>query len=284
MNQYTFRKKAFILLSDGTIFHGTEENNCCFGEGTTVYVGQDVWRNEGFNDPKTTRIPVFLQFDEELINNFTFTSSFLTATSLVKTDHHPNLKYGSYANLINQRIYEVPTEDTFMGEFSNSYPKYSAIIDNASNPSLSADYEVYKVSFIKNWGIFYPSSDNHRWFSIGVGVGVQYTEGIYAINICDPYSISTKEKSVSLGALGYYHEGFCLNKKELYSPKINNVGLEFHIPIILYSYIGESWEFNFLESAQFRSVFDSDNFKKKEFLVPHFHTHTENLFSIVIHL
>ena len=54
MNQYTFRKKAFILLSDGTIFHGksigvdgTAYGELCFNTGMTGY--QEIFTDPSYN-------------------------------------------------------------------------------------------------------------------------------------------------------------------------------------------------------------------------------------------
>ena len=54
MNQYNFRKKAFILLSDGTIFHGkstgvdgTAYGELCFNTGMTGY--QEIFTDPSYN-------------------------------------------------------------------------------------------------------------------------------------------------------------------------------------------------------------------------------------------
>ena len=54
MNQYKFRKKAFILLSDGTIFHGksigvdgTAFGELCFNTGMTGY--QEIFTDPSYN-------------------------------------------------------------------------------------------------------------------------------------------------------------------------------------------------------------------------------------------
>ena len=60
----------------------------------------------------------------------------------------------------------------------------------SKNPSLSADYYITKVAVGQTWGIFYPTNDRNRLFTIGYGLGLNYIEGNYSINLCDPYAFS----------------------------------------------------------------------------------------------
>ena len=47
---------------------------------------------------------------------------------------------------------------------------------------MSADVDVTTTSFGKLWGFFISSSESHRWFTFGLGVGLSYTYGEYKVN------------------------------------------------------------------------------------------------------
>ena len=259
--------------ADNTYFSGTVAND------TTIYINNDT--SEKINNQGTTQIPVFVQLDEELLGDSSFTYWFFDLTRLIQKDHPPALTGRNYTSLVNDKIYEVPTANTYTAEFANFYPQYSSIIDNASNPSLSADYYVTKITFGKTWGIFYASSDRHRWGTIGLGIGINYIEGSYSINVCDPYLLSSEVSSkVSPG--GKFREGTCKKKTKLYTAKINHFSWETNLPLKIYSYIGDTFEFNFFEFDWLQSI-PSHYLKNENALEPNFRYVSTNLLSTVVH-
>ncbi len=90
------------------------------------------------------------------MSDSSFTFWFFDITRFIQSDYPTILRRISFSELVNAGTYEVPTENTYTNNFSIKYPKYSLIIDNASNPSLNADYYVTKITLGKTWGIFYP--------------------------------------------------------------------------------------------------------------------------------
>ena len=259
---------------DLSYFSGTAEND------KNRYIEND-FSSENVNNRGTTQIPVFVQFDEELLGGSSFTYWFFDLTRLIQKDHPPELTGRNYTSLVSDKIYEVPTANTYTAEFANFYPQYSSIIDNASNPSLSADYYMTKITFGKTWGIFLPIADNHRLGTIGLGIGINYIEGSYSINVCDPYLLSSEE-SAPVSVYGKFREGTCKKKKELFAAKINHFSWELNAPIKLYSYIGDTFEFNVVE-YDFHMSEPSHYLKHENALEPTFYSRTLNWFSTVIH-
>ena len=258
---------------DTTSFRGTADND------GNDYIKTDT--SEYVNNRVTTQIPVFVQFDEELMGTNSFTFWFLDLTRLIQIDHPPALRGKTYTDLVSAKNYEVPTANTYTAEFTNFYPQYSSIIENASNPSLSADYYVTKIAFGKTWGIFYASSERHRWGTFGLGIGINYIEGTYSINVCDPYLLSS-EVSSPVSLAGPFREGICKKKTELYTAKINHFSWELNIPFKLYSYIGDTFEFNFAEFDYLLS-FPSHYLKHENALEPTFYYTSVNIFSTLVH-
>ena len=263
----------YSYTQDSTSFSGTAKND------TTRYIENDT--SENINNRGTTQIPVFVQFDEELMGDSSFTYWFFDLTRLIQKDHPPALRGGTYTDLVEAKNYEVPTANTYTAEFANLYPQYSSIIDNASNPSLSADYYVTKLTFGKTWGIFYASSERHRWGTIGLGIGINYIEGSYSINVCDPYLLSS-EVSSPVSLQGMFREGTCNKKTELYTAKINHFSWELNVPLKIYSYIGDTFEFNFGEGDLLHS-YPSHYLKHENALEPTFAYLGINLVSTVVH-
>ena len=261
------------FTQDASYFQGTD------GLDKNEYIESDISQN--INNRGTTQIPVFVQLNEELLGDSSFTYWFLDLTRLVQKDHPPKLKTG-FTTLVRNQIYEVPTASTYTAEFANFYPQYSSIINNASNPSLSADYYVTKLTFGKTWGIiFYVSSERHRWGTIGLGVGINYIEGSYSINVCDPYLFSEIQDN-NIDGFPKSRNGSCLKKTELYAAKINHFSWELNVPIKVYSYIGDAFEFNLLEIDHLLSL-PSHYLKHENALEPVFRYNSVNLFSTVVH-
>ena len=69
---------------DDTRFEGTRDD-----ENTNTYIAADGW-GESINNPGTTHIPIFVQFDENLMNEFSFSYWFFDLTRLIQTGHHLN--------------------------------------------------------------------------------------------------------------------------------------------------------------------------------------------------
>ncbi len=258
---------------DNTRLNGTAKND------KNLYINHE--NSENVNYQGTTQILVFLQLDEELMGDSSFTYWFFDLTRLIQIDHPPALRGTTYIDLVSAKNYEVPTANTYTAEFANFYPQYSSIIDNASNPSLSADYYVNKITLGKTWGIFYASSERHRWGTVGLGIGINYIEGTYSINVCDPYLLSSEE-SAPVSVYGKFREGTCNKKTELYTAKINHFSWELNIPIKLYSYIGDTFEFNLIEVVVLQSI-PSPDLKYENALEPTFSYLSTSLFSTVVH-
>ena len=108
-----------------------------------------------------------------------------------------------------------------------------------------------------------------------MGVGINYIEGNYQINVCDPYLISTETS-------GDYRKGFCLKKTELYSAKVNHFSTEINMPFKMYSYIGDLFEFNFVE-VDWQISSPSEDLKKDNLLVPNFQYRSFKFFSALVH-
>lgn len=259
---------------DQTGFRGTKESS-----PSTFYVGGST--DEKINQFGKTLNPIFFQFDEELLNDFLSSYWYLDFGRLVQTNKPPVLKGTTYTDLVNSKSFVVPTEKTYTDQFFKTYPKFSSTINNKTNPALSADYFVSRASFGRTWNIFYPSSHNHRWISLGIGFGINYIEGSYEINVCDPFFISDKLKPMYLNEAGEYREGFCANKTELYYSKVNQFSLELYIPFRFYSYIDQRFEFNLFEYETYASELRNEIRTDDSVLVPKFAIEQLNFFSIV---
>ena len=87
-----------------------------------------------------------------------------------------------------------------------------------------------------------------------MGLGLSYNLGDYRINLCDPYYI-TGNKLPPVGPKTDVFEGIHEKKSEIYHGKLSRFGLIFSIPVSMFSYIGDTYEINFLRG------FTSQTFK-----------------------
>ena len=96
-----------------------------------------------------------------------------------------------------------------------------------SNPkwALSADVNSSRYFFGYIWGVFIPVGKNHRFFKIGFGPAVYYTDMSVKLNLCSQYKITVSEKRGSR-----QHGGECVGKTEIDSASIGKWGttINFH--------------------------------------------------------
>ena len=116
---------------------------------------------------------------------------------------------------------------------------------------------------------------------IGIGIGFNYIEGNYSINVCDPYLVSSIQDN-NIDFFPASRNGYCLKKRELYTTKINHFSWEFNIPLKLYSYVGDTLEYNFLEFDILVS-YPTHYLKHESVLEPTFVYGSVNFLSILVH-
>jgi len=89
-----------------------------------------------------------------------------------------------------------------------------------SNPkwALSADVNSSRYFFGYIWGVFIPVGKNHRFFKIGFGPAVYYTDMSLKLNLCSQYKITVSEKGRT------NHDGECVGKTEIDSASISKWG------------------------------------------------------------
>ena len=124
-------------------------------------------------------------------------------------------------------------------------------------------------------------SEKHRWGTIGLGIGANYIEGSFSINICNPYLVSSIQDN-NIDGFPETRNGSCLNKERLYTTRVNHFSWEFNVPVKLYSYVGDTFEFNFAEFDYFLSE-PSHYLKLESTLEPVFYSTSINVFSTVVH-
>ena len=78
------------------------------------------------------------------------------------------------------------------------------------------------------------------------GVGLTYLNGGYSVNLCDPFRIALEKVDLTLG--GSSKQGFCQNKQELANFQISEFRASGNAKLIVYSYVGENFEFNAITS------------------------------------
>ena len=242
-----------------------EDNSDIQGkDGEQYVVGRE---NRAVNYETTPRFPVFIQFDEDLFSNWSYGETVLDYAPMRKEDSPPALKEGYYYDTIireNTADFNLDSSKTKITEFRSTYPEYAPQIDAATNPTISADYEIKTVSLGYQIGLFLPLSERHRILTIGMGIGVSYANGTLNINLCDPFHISLEKID---GEAIDYNQGFCQNKKYLVSQTISTFGTGLNGKVIMYAYVGEDFEFSFL---QLNSIYMADLIAEENDFKPKF--------------
>lgn len=273
------------------IRYGTYQDTSSFSdaEDNRRYISSD---SDGVNSKRSLTFPIFIQFDEDLINKWSFIYTFLDFRSLSKKDMPPKLKDGlTYDNLINENTvnnntqnFYIRSDQTYISEFIGQYPHHSQSINLQNNATLSADFDLDTVSIGKLIGIFIPLKNSHRLFTLGLGLGISITNGNYSINTCEPFRVMGElESEALLFNRNDHRKGICENKKQLYDQNILNFGFGGHATAKLYSYVSSDWEINVFEvdgHASIPFIFENDD----EILHPIFGTSNFNFISYIHHI
>jgi hypothetical protein len=205
-------------------------------------------------------IPVALQLDEDLLRNWASTSWFVSLEQIFVEDMAPVLKGITYGSLLStnqsnngSKNFSITSAQTNIDQFTQKHPEYKSQIDALSEPSLSGDLNLRMLVVGKSWGVFIPIGERHRLLLPEGGVGVGYTEGHYAVNLCDPYIV--EGEPTKHGLLGIEsHKGICSKKSELFAGRLSHFGAAFILGLGLYSYIGENFEFNFFKMTSVTNI------------------------------
>ena len=270
---------VFLLLILHGVVHATNPRGMGIGlrygyteDQTVFFPGDDTdkkyisfdQQHSNVNKNRPQRFPIIFQSDEDLISSWIFGLWYFDFNTLNKENLPPGLKSTTYQELLDENDnsgFSVRSSDTYISEFQSKFPEYNSIISSAAEPSLSADYNINQIAVGKSYGIFLPIGNNHRILTFGLGFGLNYSQGMHKINVCDPFTVASEDKDgiVSFKSpiiyFGPYREGICNNKTELYSESISNFGFSVNALIKTYSYIGESIEVNFLEGDFFSNPY-----------------------------
>ena len=244
--------------------------------------------NNNVNSNHEQRFPLFLQAEEDLITSWAFTQWFFDVAQANVVDIPPVLDNVTYseletANTVNEekQAFSIESSQTKISIFYNKSSNYQSLIDARSEPSLSADYSATTLTAGKSWGVFYPYSESSRWLTFGIGVGVGYTEGMYSVNLCDPFVV-TADTIEGLSGFEETRKGECRGKTELYKNRISNLGLAISTIWKVYSYVGDTFEFNFMETDTFVNHLPTQEIASEEnILEPQFNSQYTNVVSLV---
>ena len=102
-------------------------------------------------------------------------------------------------------------------DFFNASDK--AFDDASSNWALSADVTGSRVFLGYIWGVFIPVGEYHRFFKIGYGPTVYYTDLSVKLNLCSQYKITVSEDGEKSNG------GECIGKTEIDSSSESRWGI-----------------------------------------------------------
>ena len=266
--------------SDISNFHDGEGNWLYIGDGGEQFIAHSQsGANDGVFSGKNLRFPLFLQLDENIFLNNYFSSNFISIDRYLIDNSYP--EGPNYEELIDSNEFgseiQISSKQTNISSFYSKFPQYQNKIDISSEPSLSADYEYTHITFGKAIGLFLPISERHRLTSLGIGAGIGYVEGYYDVNLCDPFIIIKVNKDDEAVRK-------CKNKSNLFSKHVSNFGLSAYIQIILYSYIGQTFELNFFRADAFNTTIPRWIINQPPPLTPRFTSISMNIFDVVIPL
>jgi len=170
--------------------------------------------------------PITIELKENLINSWSYRSAFIDWTFNTEfNDLPPNEENAEFTTRSSTSQYLRQTSDTrtdLLNKFFNSSEK--EFTDANSNWALSTDikYSLFMIGYY--WGVFYPAFEgSHRWFKLGIGLGVFSAQLELDYNLCSAYIVS--ENYDEEGNLETLRSGECSGKKKIDSIEAQTVGV-----------------------------------------------------------
>ena len=299
-------KTIFFVFIFLILFSGCSDKTRSRGNGIGLREGYNISKanfiannwpvtasDDNVNILAEKRFPIFVQLEENLNSNWVSSQQYFDISSEKVSDLPPTLNTFTYADLIKQnsvngieQTFSVPGALTQTLNFLEEYPEYQSIADSLSDPAVSADYSVSNIVGGKRWGVFYPASESNRFFTVGYGFGINYSDGYYSINFCDPYVVTTEkiELPVTVNNQTHSRKGICSNKVKLYENKLSQWGISTSLILKLYSFVGEDFEINLIETESYTSFLDRTFESNRSSLEPIFRKSFTNLVSIIYRL
>ena len=170
----------------------------------TLFIGEDlddpiVRSSRDIDVRKSAMFPVVITFPETLMNSWSFRGAYFDYAPLQTHSDIPPLGEDSRRDQINKGdrlkskfIYLRNKEKHRNYLKNNFFPKYLSDIEINILPvnwAMSYDYTNSSVMLGYLWGLFLPLGDLHRFFKIGLGIGVSRIESEVKINLCDSYTV-----------------------------------------------------------------------------------------------
>ena len=181
-------------------------------------------------DPiESAAFPVTLEFKEKLMTSWSFRSAYLDWTFNEKyEDLLPNSSSGELINasetsdsLVQYLRQPAKTRKILTDNFFNSSDK--EFTDANPNWALSADVKYSTIMIGYFIGVFYPAyNGTHRWFKLGLGIGVFAAQLQIDYNLCSAY-ILTSSKDAD-GRASDKKQARCADKKNIDRLNTNGVG------------------------------------------------------------
>ena len=181
-------------------------------------------------DPiESAAFPVTLEFKEKLMTSWSFRSAYLDWTF---NENYENLiPNSSSAEIINasdtsdslvQYLRQpAKTRKILTDNFFNSSDK--EFTDANPNWALSADVKYSTIMIGYFVGVFYPAyNGTHRWFKLGLGIGVFAAQLQIDYNLCSAYILTSSKDDD--GEVSDKKQARCADKKNIDRLNTNGVG------------------------------------------------------------
>ena len=126
-------------------------------------------------------------------------------------------------------------DDSFRTSLYNDFFNDSDKAFADANPdwAMSTDVTSSRIFLGYTWGFFIPIGENHRFFKLGVGLGVYYIDLSLKMNLCSQYIVTPKDNPMFHDNYDQKYKGECVGKKEIdsYSGKKLGVASAAHMTI-----------------------------------------------------
>jgi len=159
---------------------------------------------------KTTLFPFALELPETLMTSWSFRGGQFDFEFPTKQDLWVDPFIESDSFRLNSSY-----KTSLYNNFFNASDK--AFADANSDWEMSTDVTSSRIFLGYTWGVFIPIGKNHRFFKLGVGLGVYYTDLSFKLNLCSQYKISyTRDREIQTE---------CVGKKEIDSYSGKKLGV-----------------------------------------------------------
>tara|TARA_B100001123_G_scaffold68415_1_gene76393 strand:- start:69 stop:992 length:924 start_codon:yes stop_codon:yes gene_type:complete len=221
------------------------------------------------------KFPIAIVFPESLMATWLFRQAYFDFSIEDEINDIPPIPDQSISSQLDSAFNDSRTtihlrQKTGTREYlrENFLPKYfsaSQISNLPENWAITHDLKRSALALGYMWGFFIPLGEKHRFFKIGMGLGIALLDNNIKIKFCDSYDVAVKtQKDIQdKDNLANSHEGKCTNPNNLENIAYKEIIASYGGHFTVWERISKdsAWQILSIDNVQIMSFYKDEKVK-----------------------